>query len=169
MSLKIKKLVPFLAISVLLSVGIGTVYAQTSTATTEESSLHHYAYVALSFLASGIFYSASGWIQRVRRKLAGENVALDYSKMGKSVLIGVILGVGAFAYSTYQGDTISIHTPQEFLVQVGINTTAILFISKWILGRTDRIESNTPVQNLDDFDDDDDDIETTPPGKGISP
>lgn len=121
-----------------------------------------------SFIVAGVFYSSSGWIKRVRRKLAGEKLPLDYKKMGKSVLIGVILGVGAMVFSVYQGELIAIHNVQEFLAQVGINTATILLVDKWILGRANPKEK--PDAGTGDVDDDDltiDDIPVeVPPGKG---
>lgn len=124
---------------IIASIGTVSAWAQTETETTEPI---HYLIAFGSFVVSGVFYSSSGWIKKIRKKLAGENVPLDYNKMAKTVGIGTLLGIGAFVYSTYLGETIHIIDMQQFLVQVSINTTAILFIDKWILGRA---ESETQV------------------------
>lgn len=124
--------------AITLALGLGaatsTVYAQTTDA---DGGVVGYVVAFGSFIASGVFYSASGWVKNVRRKLAGSKVKIDYRKMGKDVAIGVLIGIGAFVYSTYIGETISILTPQQFLIQVGLNTSAILFVDKWILGRSE--------------------------------
>lgn len=128
----------------------------------------HYILAGLSFIVSGIFYSSSGWIKKVRRKLAGSGDKLDYKKMGKSILIGVILGAGALIYSTYNGETIVIVTAEQFFAQVAINTAAILFVDKWILGRADPEEKagSTGDAEEDDFDDLEEELPTeVPPGK----
>lgn len=91
-----------------------------------------------SFVVAGVFYSASGYAKAFRRKFAGESVDIDYEKLGKNVLLGIFLAVGAFIYSAYIGDIIQINTVAGFLGQAAANITAILFIDKWIIGRTER-------------------------------
>jgi len=141
----------FVLLSAVLGIANGQmVIAQSSdtsvtTAEVEEATTSGLEYlIAFStFIVSGVFYAASGWIKKIRRKLAGDNVPLDYQKLGKTTLIGVILGIGAFIYSTWDGDTIAVTTAQEFFVQVGINTTVILFVDKWILGRSEAVTSTS--------------------------
>jgi len=164
-----------MATFVLFSAGIGFVNGQMAIALEDDTSIttvidtpepttNPLAYlIAFStFIVSGVFYSASGWIKKIRRKLADDTVTLDYKKMGKTTLIGVILGIGAFIYSTWDGNTIAISTAQEFLVQVGINTTVILLVDKWILGRSETIPA---AVESDEFSPDDIPDEV-PPGKG---
>jgi len=167
-----------MAAFVLFSAGIGFVNGQMAIALEDDTSVttvidtpeppepttNSLAYlIAFStFIVSGVFYSASGWIKKIRRKLAGDAVPLDYKKMGKTVAIGVILGIGAFIYSTWDGDTIAVGTAQEFFIQVGINTSVILLVDKWILGRSETIPA--PVES-DEFSPDDIPDEV-PPGKG---
>lgn len=115
------------------SIGISSAYAQTET----QDPIIYQGIAFASFVASGVFYSASGWIKNIRRKLAGESAPLDLNKMAKSVGIGTLLGIGAFVWSAYNGDMIQISTMQQFLIQIGVNTTAILFVDKWILGRSE--------------------------------
>ena len=166
---KTKVLLATIAISLAIfaTVNVNSAFAQAST---EEIHIEpwHYALAGASFIVSGVFYSSSGWIKKVRRKLAGQGDTLDYKKMGKSVLIGVILGVGAMIYSTYNGDTIVIINAEQFFAQVAINTTAILFVDKWILGRADPEEKAGPTGDAgeDDFDDLEEELPTeVPPGK----
>ncbi len=121
---------------ILLSVAFGSVYGQ------EEIPEVEFQYwqpilAFISFIGAGVLYSSSGWIKKVRRKLAGSGDELDYKKMGKSVLIGVILGIGAMMYSIYNNDVIVITNLHELAVQIALNTTAILLVDKWILGRAE--------------------------------
>ena len=153
----------------LLSVGMGYAYAVEPE---ESTSIEIWQYVlaGASFIVAGIFYSSSGWIKKVRRKLAGDGDSLDYKKMGKSVLIGVILGAGAMIYSTYLGETIIILSAEQFFAQVAINTAAILFVDKWILGRVDPQEKAGPTGDIDEDDFDELEIEMpeeVPPEKVI--
>lgn len=149
----------------LLSIPIIAVHGQISEPAAE-TPLHHNAIALLTFVASGIFYSASGWIKQVRRHLAGEKVALDFRLMGKSVLIGLVLGIGAFVFSSYNGDTIAVSNIHEFVTQASINTTAILFIDKWLLGRS---KPEKPFVGHDDDTDfelsPEEEVEKLPPGK----
>jgi len=148
---------------VLFSSAIGFVHGQMAEDEPEASiSVLAYLIAFSTFIVSGVFYSASGWIKKIRRKLAGDNVPLDYKKMAKTVGIGVILGIGAFIYSTWDGDTITVSTAQEFFVQVGINTAVILLVDKWILGRSETIPQ---AEESDEFSPDDVPNEI-PPGKG---
>lgn len=136
--MKILKFILFALVFGALSFGTSVVYGQTSTNPQPEVELVTYIITGTTFVAAGVFYSMSGYVKKIRKKLSGDNsVKLDYSKMGKTTLIGVILGIGAFILSTYNGDTIHVSTMQEFFVQVGLNTTAILIIDKWILGRSE--------------------------------
>ncbi len=159
-----------LFVAAVISFGVGAAqafaFAQVEPETVEEAEpdLIHHAYAFGSFVASGIFYSASGWIKRVRRRLAGESVTVDYVKMAKSVMIGVMLGIGAFLWSAYEGDVIAIDSVHGFLTQVGVNTSVILLVDKWILGRTEKVQEVAPV--AEDLVEDDDESEELPPGKG---
>ena len=140
-------------------------------ATTDEP--YQYILAGLSFITSGIFYSSSGWIKKVRRKLAGQAVRMDYQKMGKSILIGVILGAGAMVYSAYNGDVITITSAEQFFAQVAVNTAVILLVDKWILGRAEEKGEGETMKAAPTADDDDDDWDsleeeipdTEPPGK----
>lgn len=129
-----------------LSFGTSAVYGE-STETQEPLSYIGYAITGLTFVAAGTFYAASGYIKKIRKKLAGDDtVKLDYSKMGKTTLIGVILGAGAFIMSTYNGETIIVSTMHEFFVQVGLNMSAILIIDKWILGRSENPNTVSKIE-----------------------
>lgn len=105
---------------------------------TDGISMAGHVFAFASFVGAGLFYSVSGYIKAFRRKFAGETVAIDYHKLGKNALLGVILGSVAFVYSAYLGEVIHINTLEQFLIQVGLNTAAILFVDKWILGRTEK-------------------------------
>jgi len=156
------RLLLVIAAFVLFSSAIGFVSGQVDEPPEEPVNALAYLIAFSTFIVSGVFYSASGWIKKIRRKLAGDNVPLDYKKMGKTVAIGVILGIGAFIYSTWDGDTITVTTAQEFFVQVGINTAVILLVDKWILGRSETVPV---VEESDEFSPEDIPSEI-PPGKG---
>lgn len=136
--MNVKKFILFALVLGALSFATSTVYGQVSTDTQPEVELMTYVITGATFLVAGIFYSTSGYVKKLRKKLSGDNnVEFDYSKMGKTTVIGVILGIGAFVMSTYLGETFYVVTMHEFFVQVGLNMSAILIIDKWILGRTD--------------------------------
>lgn len=119
-----------------LGFGTSAVYGQTNTLVEVEPIT--YVVTGLTFVAAGIFYSSSGYVKKLRKKLSGDtSVTLDYTKMGKTTLIGVVIGIAAFIWSTYNGETIHVTTLEQFFVQVGLNTTAVLFIDKWLLGRVE--------------------------------
>ncbi len=153
-----------IVVFVVLSMGIGFVYAQNPNPEDPQfTGGLEYVIAFSSFIAAGIFYSSSGWIKKVRRKLAGEKLPLDFKKMGKSVLIGIILGIGAMIFSVYDGEPIAIHNVKEFFIQVGINTATILLVDKWILGRAD--PNGMDTGDTDDTLTIEDVPEEVPPGK----
>jgi len=137
------KQIAMTAIAVLLfSIGTGMAYAQNDTSVVEAevdegTSIIQVGITFLTFVAAGVFYAASGWIKKIKRKLSGDDTKLDWTKLGKTTLIGVILGIGAMIVSVSMGEIIIVESSQQFLTQIGINTAAILFIDKWILGRPD--------------------------------
>lgn len=120
-----------------LGFGVSTVYGE-STDPQDEIGILQYVVTGLSFVAAGIFYSTSGYIKKIRKKLSGDDsVTLDYAKMLKTTVIGIVLGIGAFIMSAYNGEIIQVANMHEFFVQVGLNMAAILIIDKWILGRAE--------------------------------
>lgn len=115
---------------------------------------YHYALWGLSFIAAGVFYSASGYAKTLRRALTGDSVQLDYRKMGKSVVLGVILGITAMvltgtvdhaAGTKIQEDILTnfgdlsnpFNTFLGFVTVAGSHTAIILAADKWLLGRPD--------------------------------
>lgn len=135
---------PIIAIFALISIGFGTSAASAQLPDNPILTPLGYAVAFSTFIASGVFYSSSGYVKSVRRALAGEKVKLDYKKMAKSVMLGALIGVGAFIWSAYNGDSfVEITTVKIYLTQVSVNTTAILFVDKWILGRPDDTVSKT--------------------------
>jgi len=162
---KQKFLIALLAFT-LFSVGTGYAYAQGETPDNGPQPWH-VILAFVSFIASGVLYSSSGWIKTVRRKLAGtDDPPINYKKMGKSILIGVILGLGAMIWSIYNGDVIVITTGQELMVQIGLNTTIILLVDKWILGRGTEGKAGPTGDNEDEFEDLWDELPVeVPPGK----
>jgi len=136
--MNLKKFILFALVIGALSFFTSTVYGQVSTDSQSEVNIFTYGVTAVTFVAAGVFYSMSGYIKKMRKKLSGDDsVTLDYSKMGKTIIIGIVLGVGAFIISTYLGETIHVSNMHEFFVQIGLNMSAILVIDKWILGRSE--------------------------------
>jgi len=138
------KIALFVAAMAIGSYGLQSAFAQEEIPT-ESINIIGMGVALVSFIVAGVFYSSSGYVKKVRRKLAGEDVHLDYAKMGKTVGIGVILGVAAMIWSTYNGDTIAINNIEEFLAQVGLNASVILIVDKWILGRADTVTSKPGI------------------------
>lgn len=144
-----KKRVFIITASIVAILGIDSAYGQSLD---EAPPLFHYLLGFLTFPVAGIFYSSSGWIKKVREALAGSEEKIDYKKMGKTVLIGVLLGFGAYLFSVYnEDDFVNVSTMKLFLMQVGINTSAILFVDKWILGRADSPPTPDTEPNFPDF------------------
>lgn len=134
-----KKIALYAVVFSILGLGTTAVYGQSSTSVPNEVVTPlHYAVTMLTFVAAGMFYSSSGYAKKLRKKLSGDtSVTLDYKKMGKTTIIGIIIGVAAFIWSTYHGETITVTTMEQFFVQVGLNMTAVLIIDKWLLGRSE--------------------------------
>jgi len=100
----------------------------------ESSSIIGMGIALVSFIVAGVFYSSGGYVKKVRRKLAGEDVKLDYKKMGKTILIGIILGIVAMVWAVHDGTTFTIDSLETFIAQVGLNASVILLVDKYILG-----------------------------------
>ena len=47
----------------------------------------------MAAIAAGINYSASGYIKNIRRHIDGDAAPMDWGKMGRAVLYGVVLGI----------------------------------------------------------------------------
>ena len=126
------KFIALFAVILFSGIVVTQAYAQDPV---HQQSLSDYGTVLLSFVAAGLFYSIMGASNAYRRRIATQNWAgFDFVKLGKSVTLGVVLGIGAFIAVELQGQVIMIGSLHEFLVQVGLNTTAILMIQKFLLG-----------------------------------
>lgn len=112
------------------------VYAQEETVS-DDMAVLGYVIAGFSFVGAGLYYTCLGYVKKLRRVLAGENVAVDLNKVRNSALLGVLVGVVAFIASLYNGETIHIVTVEEFIAQASINFTAVVTIDKLILGRAD--------------------------------
>ena len=123
----------------------------------------HEILIAGSFVAAGLFYSSMGYVKKVRRALAGESVVVDWEKMGKSVITGVLLGVIAWIAGASMGivvhEDIDITTPATFITAVGLNSSAILAVDRILLQRggtgAERKEIELPPEPPEDYTDDD--------------
>ncbi len=88
----------------------------------------------MSFPAAGIYYATTGFAKKFARSLAGKKTVLDYAKIGRTTLLGVIVGVIAFVYTAYNGETIHVATLQQFLTQIAINLAAVMTVDRLVLG-----------------------------------
>ena len=129
-----KKILAIFAI--LITAGITTGYVHAQEPTDDNVILSDWGYIAgfLSFPAAGIYYSSTGFAKKFARSLSGEKTTLDYSKMTRTTILGVIVGVVAFVYTAYNGDTIHVITLQQFLTQVAINLAAVMTVDRLVLG-----------------------------------
>lgn len=115
---------------------------------------YHETLAGLSFIVAGLLYSSLGYARKAMRALSGEDVTFDYSKMGKSVVLGIVLGIAAFVWTGVEGEVIKVENLKEFAAQVGLNSAAIMIVHKLLLGRKESKE--TEVGTL-----------PVPPGKGL--
>ena len=88
----------------------------------------------LTFPAAGIYYATTGFVKKFARSLSGEKTEIDYTKIGKTTILGVLVGVASFVYVTIDGSVIQVLTLQEFLGQVAINLTVVLTVDRLVLG-----------------------------------
>ena len=107
-------------------------------------------FAGLSFVVAGLLYSSLGYARKAMRSLSGEAVTFDYAKVGKSIVLGIVLGITAFVWTGIEGDVIDVHNLKEFGTQVGLNSAAIMIVHKLLLGRKEGEVGTLP----------------TPPGKG---
>ena len=120
----------------LITIGITTGYVHAQTPTEDQNILSDWSYVIgfLSFPAAGIYYATTGFAKKFARSLSGEKTPIDYGKIGRTTLLGVIVGVIAFVFTTYNGDTIHVTSLQQFLTQIAVNLAAVMTIDRLILG-----------------------------------
>lgn len=150
---KLSVLIPLIVIA---SITFENVFAQTST---EPLSMYGHTIAALSFVIAGIYYSTTSFIKKFARSLNGDaTVKIDYAKVARTTLLGVIIGVGAFIMAEYNGTELHITTINEFLVQVALNLAAVLTIDKLLLGGYSKPKTESNIEMIDDPDD-------LPPGK----
>ena len=129
-----KKILAIFAI--LITAGITTGYVHAQSPTEDNAILSDWSLIIgfLTFPAAGIYYSSTGFAKKFARSLSGEKTILDYSKMTRTTILGVIVGVVAFVYTAYNGDTIHVSTFQQFLTQVAINLAVVMTVDRLVLG-----------------------------------
>lgn len=90
----------------------------------------------LVFLVAGVSYSLLGWWHKIKTYLRGDHTTkIDYRKMGKAAVLGLILGGAAyFAESSVTGNGVGdLTSPHEFAQQVIMTQGAIFAIDKLVL------------------------------------
>ena len=132
----------FAFLAVVVTVSLAVPFLSLAYADQNDPALTHYGLAGASFIVAGLYYSSMGWVAKIRKALSSDDAKIDWGKMGKSVMVGIFLGVAAFVAMEVAGeDAISISTPQEFFTQVGINSAAILAVDKLLLGRAPKDQS----------------------------
>lgn len=103
----------------------------------------------LVFLVAGVSYSLLGWWHKIKTYLRGDHTTkIDYRKMGKAAVLGLILGGAAyFAESSVTGNGVGdLTSPHEFAQQVIMTQGAIFAIDKLVLsGRGGTSKSNEQI------------------------
>ncbi len=145
-----KKILIIFAVLITAGILVGTttgyVHAQEPT---QNAILADWSYVVgfLSFPAAGIYYSSTGFAKKFARSLAGEKTVLDYAKIGRTTLLGIIVGVIAFVYTAYNGETIHVVTLQQFLTQIAVNLAAVMTVDRLVLGGYAKPKTENSGQN----------------------
>jgi len=131
-------------------VGITTGHVHAQTPTEDNTVLSDWSYVIgfLSFPAAGIYYSTTGFAKKFARSLAGEKTLIDYGKIGRTTLLGVIVGVVAFVFTTYNGETIHVVSLQEFLTQIAVNLADVMTVDRLVLGGYAKPKPENSGQNI---------------------
>ena len=132
-----KKYLIIFGILIIAGISTGYVHAQEPvTAARENETVSNISYIIgfLSFPAAGIYYATTGFAKKFARSLAGEKTAIDYGKMGRTTLLGVIVGVIAFVFTAYNGEAIHVLTLQQFLTQIAVNLAAVMTVDRLVLG-----------------------------------
>ncbi len=126
-----KRFILILTLIILLSVTISHVYGQTDVIL--EPTIIGQVIAFSTFLAAGIYYALIGWIGKVARSLSGQNVTIEWGRVLRASILGVLIGTGAFLYMEYQGQSIVVTTIQEFITQASINLVAVMTVYKVII------------------------------------
>jgi hypothetical protein len=147
--LNLKKTILIGFIIFLSSVGVSHVYAQ-GESTTDYTLLSQILGFS-TFIAAGMYYTTTGYISKIAKSLSGEDVSVDWVKVGKTTLLGVIIGVGAFMYVAMDDNTvIHVSSVSEFLAQASINFVIVVSIHKIILAPYSK-KTNDDIE-LEDID-----------------
>lgn len=113
-----------------LGIGMGSAFGETGE---EPVTIITYAVGLAVFIVAGIAYSTIGYRAKLLKALQGEKVEFDTARIGKTIILGVVLGVAATIMSLYNGDTILVSSPQDFFTQVATAMGAIFTIHKLLL------------------------------------
>ncbi len=135
--------------AVLITAGVCTGYVHAQTPAENDTIFSDLGYIAgfLSFPAAGIYYSTTGFAKKFARSLAGEKTQIDYGKIGRTTLLGVIVEVIAFVYTAYNGETIHVVTLQQFLTQIAVNLAAVMTVDRLVLGGYAKPKTENSAQN----------------------
>ena len=89
----------------------------------------------LAFVFAGLVWNNIGYLSAWRKyKNTAEWTGFDKRKLRDDLILGLILGVGAYLVGVYQGELVDIQTLQTFIGVVVGGFTAIAFVDKLIVG-----------------------------------
>ena len=109
-----------------------------------------------AFMAAGLYYSGLGYIKKVRRALAGEKVPIDYDKMGRTLSLGIMLGIAAFVYTVAdqnEATKLVVDNHTSFLTVVGLATTAIMTVDRIVFQRPSLKVEDEPGDEIAEHED----------------
>lgn len=148
-----KRFLLLISLILLSSITVSYVYAQT-TEVVELPSLLGQIIGFTTFLAAGLYYALMGWIGKIASALSGQKVSVDWDKVLRASVLGLIIGTGAFIYAEYQGQSIHVTDIQEFITQASVNLVAVMTVHRVIIKAYQKNNTNTPDE-LDSLDRDD--------------
>ena len=89
----------------------------------------------LAFTVAGLVWNNLGYLSAWRKyKNTPEWTGFEPKKLRDDLILGTILGLGAYLLSVYQGDITSIETLQAFLTVVAGGFAIVAVVDKAIVG-----------------------------------
>lgn len=102
-----------------------------------------------AFMTAGLYYTSIGFVSRYARRLAGEQVPIDWRKVRNAFILGVILGIGAFITSVISDEvTIEIHTWKDFFGQTAVAVASVLTVHKLLISSRPRPELPPTMEDI---------------------
>jgi len=96
--------------------------------------IHHYGLAFGTFILAGLAYSMMGYVKKLRRAFDGVSKYPDPTKVAKSAIVAIMVGVGGFITTLIAGDPMTVSDFDSFLALYTIATTAVVTVDKLLLG-----------------------------------